>query len=280
MYYGYECKDPAHNWQGSAGCWGVLAISNREKEVISINYDMTDSYLSSSVVGCLVQEVRAKNKDLTQVDAQGIVFKELCETILRNRVKWQIERRELPGRSMHWILRVEDFGDMPKNHLMYLLFSVRSCLTGRHSNIFKELRDRGIKSNRKIILGCQIACENTGMKGLIGLNTVPIGGRIFMSRYTCLADIVTMYRGNLLKGPKDEKWSAGGGYSSGQSGSCVQAAGCSRVIGDSARAPHLRYKGYEGHQPVLTTAEAFEINPANKPEKSFGLIADFLKTLK
>lgn len=283
MYYGYECKDSGHNWQGSAGCWGVLAFNGKQKEVIAINYDMTDSYGGASVTGCLVKELRAKDKNLSQVEAQGIVFNEVCETILRNRVQWKVEHKELNGRSMRWILRVENFGDMPKNYLMFLLFSVRSCLTGRHMEIFKELRERGVKSNRKIILGCQIACENSGMKGLTGLVPVPVGGRIFLSNYTCLADVLTMYRGNLLKGPADEKWSTGGGYSSGMSGRCVQVAGCSRVIETSARASHLTFSKYDkgpNQLRVLTTGEAFELNSGLKPEKSLGLIAAFLKSMK
>lgn len=284
MYYGYECKNSAQNWQGSAGCWGVLSIYNTQKEVIAINYDMTDSYAGASVVSCLVKELRAKDKTLSQVDAQGIVFKELCETILRNRVQWKVEYRELSGRSMRWILRVENFGEMSKNHLMYLLFSIRSCLAGRHNHIFKELRDRGVKSNRKIILGCQLVCENSGMNGLSYLSQVPVGGRIFLSNYTCLADIVTMYRGTSLKGPKDEKWSNGGGYSSGLSGRCVQVAGCSRVLGKDARASILNYSAYDNgagaRLRVLTTAEAFEINANANPGKTLGLIAAFLKSMK
>lgn len=284
MYYSYECKKSAHNWQGSAGCWGVLALNNREKEVVAINYDMSDSFIGASVAGCLVKELRAKDKNLSQVDAQGVVFKELCETTLRNRVQWKVEYRALEGRPSRWILRVEDFGNMPKNYLMFMLFSVRSCLTGHHDHIFKGLRERGIKSNRKIILGCQVAVQSGGLNGLHALQGIPTGGRIFHGSFTTLADIVTMYRGNQLKGPKDEVWSAGGGYSSGQTGRCVQMAGCSRITGKNARAAILNYSAYDngpgGRVRVLTTTEAFKLTAGQSPKECLDLIAAFLKTLK
>lgn len=233
MYYGFKCTNEAYNWEGSAGCWGVLAFAHdKAKHVTEIDFRISDSYTAGSLAACRVKEVRAVNKALTKEEAMGVVFGELCDAILRNRVKYNLVYRDSPrtkGRKSWWV-EIRDFQDMPKNHLMFLLFGLRSSCTGAHHFHYDELRKRGIKSFRKMVIGCSMFCQQSGMTGLSGLVSVPSGGRMFLTSYTTLEDIKSFYRGSELRGPADESWSAKGGYTSGQSGRCVQLSGCRSVI--------------------------------------------------
>lgn len=282
MYYGYECKNPANNWQGSAGCWGVLAFGSKAPEVEVINFCMSDSFTTGSLADCLAKEFEAADKTLKGQEARGKAMHELCETILRNRVQWKLEYREDNRGSLRWWLRVEGISKMPKNHVMFMLFSLRSSLSGSHKHTWKALRDRGIKSNRKMILGCQLILEFSGMQGLGYIQGIGPGGRIFLSEQTVVADVVTMYRGTKLKGPADEPWSVGGGYSSGETGRTVQYAGCSSMVVSDKR------RGARGHQ-LMTAGTAkgnmfatlgMSSGSNYEVEKVFNKLADFLKTLK
>ena len=285
MYYGYECKNPEKNWQGSAGCWGVLAFHNKEIQVQAINFCMTDSFTMGSLVDCLSIEIRKENPSLTVDESRGQAMRTLCEVVLRNRVQWKLEYRvdKQRGSDQHkWWLRVEDIDNMPKNHLMFLLFSLRSSLTGRVNYIWKALRDRGIKSTRKMVLGCQMVSQSSGIQGLNYLAPIGSGGRIFFSEYTTAADVLTMYRGTKLKGPADESWSVGGGYTTGESARCVQYSGCSQLFTADKR------KGARGN--ILAKEGLYNINMkkvlgmregANyEADAIFNKLAAFLKTLK
>lgn len=285
MYYGYECKNPENNWQGSAGCWGVLAFGAKHPQVEAINFCMSDSYTSGSLVDCLAQELRKEDPAMTLTESKGQAMRTLCEVVLRNRVQWKLEHRidEKRGSNLpRWWLRVEGISEMPRNHVMFLLFSLRSSLTGGAKYIWEALRKRGIKSTRKMVLGCQLIIQSSGMQGLNYLQPVGTGGRIFFSEYTVAADVVTMYRGTKLKGPADKPWSAGGGYTSGESARCVQYSGCSQMI------PTDKHKGARGNQ-IMKAGQAkhsminilgmrsganYEINAI------FDRLAAFLKTLK
>lgn len=230
MYYGYKCVDENKSWEGYAGCWGVMAFRNKDRHITEINFCLSDSFSNGSMAHAYAKELN-KSTGVSVENAKGQVFDELCKTFLGKHVKWELKFRtsETRPNEHKWWVTITDFQDMPKNHTLYLLFGLRSALTGLHSHMWENLRNRGIKSVRKMFIGCSMFCQQSGMNGLTGLCTVPGGGKIFMSAMTTLKDITDFYRGNKLKGPADEVWGVKGGYSSGNSGRCVQMAGCHAV---------------------------------------------------
>ncbi|MGL5565347.1 MAG: hypothetical protein ACRDC4_06400 [Plesiomonas sp.] len=229
MYYGWKHGDGT-SVQGHYGCWGGLAFRDNNKRVVEIFMNLDDSTATHTVVEMLALEFQKADNSKQKWDSyKSQALYQVCETFLRKRVDWEIITAtsndgfyRKPGRY----LVIKGIDKMPKNHLMHLLFGIKVSLGSAVHQMFQQLREAGVKSNRKMILGCQVGFQSVNFKGDLGVASNSAGGRIFTYRYFTARDFVPLYRGTKLPGPASEAWEEGSGYSTGHTGSLVLSAGC------------------------------------------------------
>lgn len=207
------------------GCWGKLNkywINSNEK-ITEIDYQISGYVGNTSLGGILLFERAKKHPKESVTDATMAVTKDLCKAIFANRLTYTVYKDE----EETVFIKFTDFGDMPRNHFMYLLFAIRNAITiTQRKEIVYGLMEHGVKSTRKLFIGYSILSRTIDMYNEIThVSWTPNGGGTLYSLYTTMDDIKDFYRGKPLKGPADRPWSEGGGYSSGDSGRLVVASG-------------------------------------------------------
>ena len=288
MYYGWKHSDGTHV-QSHYGCWGGLAFRDKGKRVVEIFMNLDDQHPDRTVVKMLAKEFqKADNNKKNWYSYEGQALYQVCETFLRNRVEWEIITVSAGDNFYHRsgrYLVIKGIDKMPKNHLMHLLFGIKVSLAAAVHKVFEQLREAGIKSNRKMILGCQVGFQSVNFRGGLNVSANSAGGRIFTYRYFTARDFIPLYRGTKLPGPADDAWEKGSGYHTGRTGSLVLSAGCHSLKHETKDSHEFR-PSFSNRIVVdvmdkqFTQAVPFSFEDEKECKAFFAKLAGILKNIK
>lgn len=212
MYYkatGYNIrtKESAVFCDVNYGCWGYL-LRNVSKSNIVID---KIKWKVDRVPNNIFQALGFK------YEAEDVV--EAFQMVIGNRFQVEAEREDGDIYATF-----SGFADMPRNHVMWYLFTLRNMIACQGRDTVKALKSRGIRSKRKMLIATLLVTYAETSFGNASMVIRQDSGASFTRYMTTWSDVRNFYKNKDLQGFKDKPFSSGNGYESGRAGIYVQAS--------------------------------------------------------
>lgn len=219
-------------YSGTYGCWGALhkvGSSTGKSEVVITNIDYNPPNGDSCrafVLGYRPRQILSENEQTRNdaIDKASLII----EAIVGKNMTFEFEVNR--SQNQIWI-KFSGFQHLPRNHVMWYMFAVRNLFEVGASHVAKEMKKRGIKSLRKLVIASLLMTYYRDSirpeSDWIGGTTT--GGGNFLASHTSTSDIRRFYRGSKLMGPADTSFAEGNGYDCKHHGYGIQFSNCSNV---------------------------------------------------
>lgn len=212
MYYkatGYDIrtKEPEVFCDVNYGCWGFLTRHGGRSNIVIDKIKWKIDRVPNNIFQAL---------DF-KYEAEDVV--EAFQMVIGNRFQVEAEREDGDIYATF-----SGFADMPRNHVMWYLFTLRNMIACQGRDTVKALKSRGIRSKRKMLIASLLVTYAESHFGNASMVLRQDSGASFTRHMTTWADVRNFYKNKDLQGFKDKPFSSGNGYESGPSGIYVQAS--------------------------------------------------------
>ncbi len=235
--YGHQKDNTANKrdyFNSTYGCWGALhkvgsgGVGSKSEIVITnIDYCPPNGENSRAyALGYRPRHILSENEH-TRNDAIDKATL-LIEAIVGKNMSFEFEVNR--GQNQIWI-KFSEFQHLPRNHVMWYMFAMRNIFEGGASHIIKEMKKRGIKSQRKLVMATLLMTyyKDSMRPEADWLAGSGPGGQNFIASHTSVDDLRRFYRGAKLMGAADTSFAEGNGYDCKHHGYGVQFSNCSYV---------------------------------------------------
>lgn len=255
-------------FNGSYGCWGQLyrTSAKSRKVITSIHYALETE--NNSFIRCHYG-VNPSIQDITK----------LMKAIIGDAFTFKVTKGSVDlDRQYSICVEFSDFGDTPRNHVMWYLFFIRCLCQSTVKYPYESLKSRGVTNLRQLATGCLLVCgsEGSSFNPVPTMYTYTVGGTPFMGGQVSLADVRAWLRREPLRGKKDQPFSTGDGYYAGTANTLVQSS--------VTKAQTFAMAG-KGQSPTIkatfimpyATADSHQVKGKEKCDKVFDKLVKLLK---
>ncbi|MGL5016168.1 MAG: hypothetical protein ACRC6V_18110 [Bacteroidales bacterium] len=270
-------------YNGTYGCWGALHKSGSQggkSQFVITNIDYNPPNGESSrahALGYRPRQILSENEQ-TRDDAIDRATL-LIEAVVGKNMTFEFEVNR--PQNQIWI-KFSGFQHLPRNHVMWYMFAVRNLFEMGASHMVKEMKKRGIKSLRKLVIASLLMTfyKDSILPDNDWIGGTTTGGGNFLASHTCTADIRRFYRGCKLMGPADTSFAEGNGYDCKHHGYGIQFSNCSSVSDINRNHLEQGFRRWDKEVIDPSLFQAAFVKGRTSCEQALDQLSAYLKLLK
>ncbi|MGL5567055.1 MAG: hypothetical protein ACRDC4_15125 [Plesiomonas sp.] len=284
--YGHQKNEPTISrsyFDGTYGCWGALhkvGGTGGKVEYVITNIDYCPPNGENSRAYTLGYRPRQMLSDVVETRDKAIESATLLiKAIVGENITFEFDINR--GQNQVWI-KFSNFQHLPRNYVMWYMFAMRNIFEGGGPALIKQMKNRGIKSLRKLVMASLMMSyyRDSMRPDSDWIQATGPGGGNFLASHTCLEDLRRFYRGAKLAGPGDTTFAEGNGYDCKSHGYGIQLSNCSSVRQIDN---HRVEQGFRRWDREVINSSLFQQNYVKtRPscEQALDQLSAYLKSLK